>query len=319
MKRTKSARENYWKLLKEHRSESYKDLSDMLSMEFEDSSSSGETSADFVGNIFLYWEMWEEYLYCDSFERFGWLDVNITLLEEINYHPRIRLNAIIFVASFLISMGWFHLTIFYLLFVITWPMYDDESDVDLDDPKLVLEGVTTWAIMKSHWRMQAKKWKWRDSFRNWKKYPIEWRVCNALLNWPFDDYSVDGVHMIHIYKALGSQREPRTDLVNWKRTKYEYFNDRYHPHYFGSLAKSFKFLDKKGGHKGHFHFKGFLNYQTNHLNYREKKYELAFRGNMLFKDSATSYELYMLSLYVTHWYYFDELKSKGLKKNFYIL
>jgi hypothetical protein len=102
----------------------------------------------------------------DSFLRFGWLDVNQSVMHETLYRMEQTYLTILLVSIFLASLGFFSLCSLYLFFVISWPSYDEENDHDLHKTKVTDPALDLYINIRSQWRTYEKKMRHLDVFKD---------------------------------------------------------------------------------------------------------------------------------------------------------
>jgi hypothetical protein len=77
-------------------------------------------------------------------------------------------STILLVSFLLVCLGFFNLCIFYLVFVIAWPSYDEEHDHDYQNSEIVDPAIDLYINIRSQWQTYEKKMRHMRNFTGFK-------------------------------------------------------------------------------------------------------------------------------------------------------
>lgn len=225
--------------------ELFGDFSDMLGIEFDGSFLDTESMRDYADNLFLFLDIWIEYLQDESFIYYQWLDVDMDCFWEADYNVVPNYIIAILIFFLLLYFDFYYFSFFYICFAITWNCYDEELDHDPDDPREVIKEVKKYIHMK---RVTSERSFLHELMLSTNLMlsglPTKWRVFHCLYIWHFDNYIVDDLFFLQICFTLGRSIEDtqRIETIN-NRCKIRFLN--FENFYFFEIMKILYKLEKK--------------------------------------------------------------------------
>jgi hypothetical protein len=310
--------DNIFSDLRDSDFELFGDFSDMVGIEFDESLKDSESMKDYADNLFLFLDIWIEYLETESFIYYKWLDVDIDCFWEARYNIKRNYIIAFFIFFLLFSFGFYYIGVFYLLFAISWNCYDDEPEHDPDNPREIIKEVKKYMHIK---RVTNQRSFLHESMISTNLMlsglPTKWRAFHCLYIWHYDTFIIDDLFFLQISFNLGRyiESDTRKILSIQRRCKNRLLN--FHNLYFFEIMKIFFKLEKKNN--GIF-YKKFINFFIIFWQYPYLMQNFYIKQDrFLLKNKATDYELYLFNLYVKNWHFFKNSMPYKYNKYNYIL
>lgn len=310
--------------LRDTRFEKYKDQEDLLDIEFEGIvSSDGEAMEDYSSSIFMFIDLWADYLNNESLVYYRWFDVDVDCFWESKYNVAQSSILVIVIFFLLFSSGLYFSSLIYLVFALTWACYEDEVEEQPFHPSQISKQVKKYIKAERAMRRNFKKQRAfvRKFMPRLKNYEAKWRALSGFYVWGYNSYLLDDLSEQQWWFVLGrwlysDERKSlklaeSRDLLDEELV--EFYND-----YLVEVEKLFYKIGRpKGFGATYLHHAGHLSYYA--VVAPSLNMPMLVVDTRMVKNIATDYELHVLSLNVKCWYLFKNLSPKTPKKHNYFL
>jgi hypothetical protein len=307
--------------LRREDAEKQTDTLDMLGLELEGCTSGAEMISDYADNLLIFIDIWADYLFEESFIRYGWIDLDEGFLQEIEFLLPHNYHVTFFIASVIFLLGFHYCCFLYMVFSIPWYYFDQDPESDPENPADYLHEISRFVHAKKAQHLQLKREHFMYSQgQKFLEHGTCWQIFHRLWIWRYNRYIIDDLPQVQLSKWLGRRAPVRNYFSYFVKASSEEIMLNLHSSHFAETLNVLSLIEKrKKKIKISLRAKSLLYDRSAKClsDFINKSFKL--KNSKILSHEVDPVELYFFNKYVSNWYFFKGPTPYKYRKHHYIL